>query len=201
MRAAAGQSLHTLCMGLLANLIVETFMCGIKALLGLLLAGFMGTAVADGPDYPGGLASQNVSINATLSGLRPAITDAPRFDIGPATPEAIATTEGVIPPFGSGSGPIHDPILLDRGDVHYSFDNSLDAGGALASSAGLAPSTLGAPGIYPSVVTGTMAASAGGIHAGALSAAPAREPNEWMLMLAGIGLVGMMIDRVKHRTL
>ena len=48
-------------------------------------------------------------------------------------------------------------------------------------------------------MTGTTAGSAGGIYAGALSAAPVPEPKDWMLMLAGIGLVGMMVERAKRR--
>lgn len=92
-------------------------MCRINALLGLVLAGFMGTAAASGPG------DQDVSINNTVTGLGIPFNDIYSFDIGSHTSEAI--------------------------------------------------------------------------YAGALSAVP--EPKDWMLMLAGIGLVGMMVERTKRR--
>jgi hypothetical protein len=35
----------------------------------------------------------------------------------------------------------------------------------------------------------------------ALSASPVPEPRDWMLMLAGLGLVGLMVERAKRRLL
>jgi hypothetical protein len=189
---------------LLANVILENFMCRINAMLGLVLAGFMGTAAAAGPGYLGDLVGQDVSINNTVTGLGTPFNDIYSFDIGSNTSEAIATSVKVKLQFGSSSTPIYDIsnfaiALLDTDGMQYAFDNSFDASGALALSAVLAPSALGAPGFYQFVVTGTTAGSAGGIYAGALSAAPAPEPKDWMLMLAGVGLVGMMVERTKRR--
>jgi hypothetical protein len=187
---------------LLANVILENFMCRINALLGLVLAGFMGTAAASGPGYLGDLVGQNVSINNTISGLGTPITDVYSFDIGSTTSETIATAVKVKLQYGSSSTPTYDIInfaitLLDTDGMQYAFD-TFDGNGALELSAVLAPSMLGAPGFYQVVVTGTTAGSAGGIYAGALSATPVPEPKDWMLMLAGIGLVGMMVGRVKR---
>jgi len=189
----------------LANIILENYMYRMKALLGLMLAGFMGAAAA-GPGYLGDLVGQNVSINNTISGLGTPITDVYSFDIGSTTSETIATAVKVKLQYGSSSTPTYDIInfaitLLDTGGMQYAFDNSFDGNGALELSAVLAPSMLGAPGYYQVVVTGTTAGSAGGIYAGALSATPVPEPKDWMLMLAGIGLVGMMVGRVKRYTL
>ncbi len=180
-----------------------------KTLLGLMLAGFMGTAMAAGPGYLGDLAdpvSQNVSINNTIDGLGTPIADVYSFDIGSYLSEAIATSLKVKLQYDSGSTPVYDIsnfaiTLQDADGMQYAFDNSFDANGALELSAVLAPSTLGAPGFYQFVVTGTTAGSAGGIYAGALSAAAVPEPKDWMLMLAGFGLVGLMVERVKRRPL
>jgi hypothetical protein len=191
-------------MASLANIILENYMYRMKALLGLMLAGFMGAAAAAaGPGYLGDLVGQNVSINNTISGLGTPITDVYSFDIGSTTSETIATAVKVNLQYGSSSTPIYDIInfaitLLDTDGMQYAFDNSFDGNGALELSAVLAPSMLGAPGFYQVVVTGTTARSAGGIYAGALSATPVPEPKDWMLMLAGIGLVGMMVGRVKR---
>jgi len=189
----------------LANIILENYMYRMKALLGLMLAGFMGAAAAAGPGYLGDLVGQNVSINNTISGLGTPITDVYSFDIGSTTSEAIATAVKVKLQYGSSSTPTYDIInfaitMLDTDGMQYAFD-TFDGNGALELSAVLAPSMLGAPGFYQVVVTGTTAGSAGGIYAGALSAAPVPEPKDWMLMLAGIGLVGMMVGRVKRYTL
>jgi len=189
---------------LLANVILENFMCRINALLGLVLAGFMGAAAASGPGYLGDLVGQDVSINNTVTGLGTPFNDIYSFDIGSHTSEAIATSVKVKLQFGSSSTPIYDIsnfaiTLLDTDGMQYAFDNSFDASGALELSAVLAPSAPGAPGFYQFVVSGTTAGSAGGIYAGALSAAPVPEPKDWMLMLAGIGLVGMMVERAKRR--
>jgi len=195
-------------MASLANIILENYVYRMKALLGLMLAGFMGAAAAAGPGYLGDLVGQNISINNTISGLGTPITDVYSFDIGSTTSETIATAVKVKLQYGSSSTPTYDIInfaitLLDTGGMQYAFDNSFDGNGALELSAVLAPSMLGAPGFYQVVVTGTTAGSAGGIYAGALSSAPAPvpEPKDWMLMLAGIGLVGMMVGRVKRYTL
>lgn len=181
-------------------------MSRINALLGLLLAGFMGSAVAGGPGYLGDLVGQNVSINNTIAGLGTPFSDVYSFDIGSTTSEAIASSVKVKLQYGSGSVPVYDIsnfaiALQDTDGLQYAFDNVFDGLGTLELSAILAPSALGAPGFYQFVVTGTTSGSAGGIYAGALSAAPIPEPKDWMLLLAGIGLVGLMVDRAKRSRL
>lgn len=174
-----------------------------KALVGLMLAGFTGTAAAVGP---GDLAGQDLSINNTISGPGVPITDVYSFDIGSTMSETLATAGKVELQYGSSSTPTYDISnfvisVLDTNGVQYAFDDkSSDANGALELSAVLAPSILGAPGFYQFVVAGTTAGGAGGIYAGALSATPVPEPKDWMMILAGIGLVGMMVGRFQRHT-
>jgi len=88
-----------------ANIILEYFMYRMNVLLGLILAGFMGTATAVGPGYLGDLDGQNVSINNTISGLGTPITDVYSVDIGSTTSETIATAVKVKLQYGSSSTP------------------------------------------------------------------------------------------------
>jgi hypothetical protein len=177
-----------------------------QTVLALALAGAMGSAAAVpvGPGYLGDLVGRNVEIFNSISGLGTPITDVYSFDIGSFLSEAIATSVRVTLTPSSGGTPIYDIShfaieLKNTNGMRYAFDDSFNADGALELSAILAPSTLGAPGFYQFVVTGTTAGTAGGIYAGALSAATVPEPRGWMLMLAGIGLVGVMVERVKRR--
>ena len=106
--------------------------------------------------------------------------------------------------FGSSNTPVYDIsnftiTLKDINGTIYGTDNTFDSYGALNLSATLLPSTVGAPGFYQFVVTGTTAGTAGGIYAGALSTAPVPEPNTWLMLLAGLGLVGLMVERTKRR--
>jgi hypothetical protein len=172
--------------------------------LALALAGSMGSAVASGPGYLGDLVGQDVSIGNTISGFGTPIADIYSFDIGTMTSEAIATSVKVKLQFGSGSTPVYDIsnfaiTLKDVNGIVYGTDSTFDPSGALNLSAILLPSTVAAPGFYQFVVTGTTAGTAGGIYAGALSAAPVPEPRTWLMLLAGLGLVGMMVERAKRR--
>lgn len=174
--------------------------------LALALAGSMGSAAAAavGPGYLGDLVGQNFSIGNTVSGLGIPVADLYSFDIGALTSEAIATSVKVTLQFGSGSTPVYDIsnfaiTLKDINGTVYGTDNTFDSNGALNLSATLSPSTVGAPGFYQFVVSGTTSGTAGGIYAGALSAAPVPEPKVWLTLLAGLGLVGMMVERTKRR--
>src|SRR3569623_350882 len=175
-------------------------------MLALALAGPPGSAAVStvGPGYLGELVGQNVSIANTVSGLGTPIADVYSFDIGSFASEAIATSVKVKLQFGSGGTPIYDIsnfaiTLQDTNGTIYGTDSTFDSSGALDLSAILSPSAIGAPGFYQFVVTGTTAGTAGGIYAGALSAAPVPEPKAWMTLLAGLGLIGMMVERTKHR--
>jgi hypothetical protein len=178
----------------------------VQTMLACALAGTMGSAAAVpvGPGYLGDLIGQNVEIFNSIPGLGTPIADVYSFDIGSFLSEAIATSVKVKLQPSSGGTPVYDIsnfaiMLKDTSGMQYAFDNTFNANGALELSAVLAPSALGAPGFYQFVVTGTTAGTAGGIYAGALSAVPVPEPKGWMLMLAGFGLVGMMVERAKRR--
>jgi PEP-CTERM motif-containing protein len=172
--------------------------------LALALAGSMGSAAAAvvGPGYLGDLVGQSFSIGNTLSGLGTPIADIYGFDIGASTSEAIATSVNVKLQF-SGSTPVYDIsnfaiTLKDTSGFVYAYDNTFDSSGALNLQATLAPSTFGST-FYQFVVTGATAGTSGGSYAGALAAAPVPEPQTWLTLLAGLGLVGMMVERVKRR--
>jgi len=174
--------------------------------LALALAGSMGTAAAAtvGPGYLGNLVGQDFSIGNTISGLNTTIEDIYSFDLGSLTSEAIATGVKVTLKYGSSNTPVFDIsnfaiTLKDINGTIYGTDNTFDSSGALNLSATLSPSMVAAPGFYQFVVTGTTAGTSGGIYAGALSAAPVPEPKAWLMLLAGLGLVGMMVERTKRR--
>lgn len=176
----------------------------VQTMLALGLAGAMSSAAAVGPGHLGDLVGQNVEIFNSIPGLGTSISDVYSFDIGSVSSEAIATSVKVTLQYGSSSTPVYDIsnfaiALRDTDGMQYAFDDTFNAFGALELSAVLSPSTLGVPGFYEFVVTGTTAGTAGGIYAGALSATPVPEPKDWLLMLAGIGLVGMMVERAKRR--
>lgn len=178
----------------------------LQVVLALVLAGSMGPAGAAtvGPGYLSDLGGQNVSIANALSGLGTPILDIYSFDIGSFAAETIATSVRAKLQSGSGSLPVYDIshaaiTLGDTDGTVYGTDHTFDSSGALDLSAILPPSALGVPGFYPSVVTGTTAGTAGRIYAGALSAVPVPEPRMWMTLLAGLGLVGLMVERTKYR--
>ncbi len=175
--------------------------------LALALAGSMGSAAAAavGPGYLGDLVGQNLTINNTVSGFGTPIADVYGFDIGSLLSNAIATSVNVKLQFSGStpSTPVYDIsnlaiTLKDTNGFVYASDNTFDSSGALNLQATLAPSILGSA-FYQFVVTGTTAGSSGGIYAGALAAAPVPEPQTWLMLLAGLGLVGMMVERVKRR--
>lgn len=177
--------------------------------LALVLAGSMGSAAAAagvGPSYLGNLVGQNVSITNTIVGYGTPFSDVYGFDIGSFLSEAIATAVKVKLQFDNSSTPIFDISnfaisLKDINGYVYASDNTFDASGALNLQATLAPSiTVASPGFYQFVVTGTTSGTSGGIYAGALSAAPVPEPKAWLTLLAGLGLVGLMVERAKRRT-
>ena len=176
--------------------------------LALALAGSMGSAAAAsgvGPSYLGNLIGQNVSITNTIAGYGTPFADVYSFDIGSFQSDAIATTVKVKLQYDSSSLPIFDIsnfaiTLKDTTGNVYASDNTFDASGALNLQAPLAPSTVASPGFYQFVVSGTTSGTSGGIYAGALSAAPVPEPKMWLTMLAGLGLVGLMVERSKRRT-
>lgn len=180
-------------------------MTRINALLGVLLAGYMGAAAAAtttyiGPGYLGDLVGQTAVINNTINGNGTSFTDVYDFDIGSITSEAIASSIKIKLQYGSASQPIFDIsnfaiALKDVNSFTYATDSTFDAFGQLELSAILDPSALGAPGFYQFVVTGVTAGTSGGTYLGTLSAAPIPEAKTYAMMLAGLGLVGFVVLR------
>ncbi len=174
-------------------------------LLALALTIPMSAVAASAPGYLGDLVNQDRVIGNTVYG--PAgtpVSDIYSFDIGAFSAETIATAVKVSLQFGSSATPIFDIgnfaiALRDVNGFQYAYDDTFNASGELEFQATLAPSTVGLPGFYEFVVTGVTAGSTGGTYLGALSAQPIPEPKQWMLMLAGAGLIGLMVERVKHR--
>lgn len=171
-----------------------------QPLLALALAGAMGSAAAAvTPGYLGDLVGQTVDFSNTINGLGTDFADVYSFDISTPGGDTIATAVKIKLQFGTGGTPVFDIsnfaiTLKDVNNVPYAFDNTL-TDGALELNAVLAPSTLGAPGFYEFVVSGTTAGSAGGIYAGALTAQPVPEAETYAMMAAGMGLVGFMVLR------
>jgi len=189
-------------LGVLVVFIGRKFMKRTQFVLALALAGSMGSAVAAGPGYLGNLEGRNVAIANTINGFGTPVADIYSFDIGSSLSNAIATSVKVKLQF-AGSTPLYDisnfAIALKDTNGHvYASDNTFDPSGALNLQAMLAPSTFGSM-FYRFAVTGTTAGTAGGIYAGALAAAPVPEPQTWLTLLAGLGLVGLMVERIKRR--
>lgn len=177
-----------------------------KALLGLMLAGFMGSAAAVGPSYLGDLVGKTFDIGNTIGGNGISFADSYDFDIGSFTAETFATAVQVTLKYtiGTTTTTAYDISnfaieLKDVNNIQYAFDNIFN-NGVLELSATLAPSDIGSPGFYQFVVSGTTAGSSGGIYAGALTAQPIPEADAYAMMLAGLGLIGMMVrSRGRYR--
>ena len=175
-------------------------MSSTQALLGLLLAGFMGSAAAVGPSYLGNLSGQTVAIGNTFSPIiNPVINDVYTFDIMPqsATVGTAVTinldipvfpgTEFSLANFGVAFWDSLDNVIVS--DVQTSVnDLTVSIFANLSSAIG-----------YQFVVTGNVTGTLSGGYGGVLAAAPVPEPRDWMMMLAGLGLIGMMVSRSRRR--
>lgn len=170
-----------------------------RVLLGLLMAGSMGSAAAAGPGYLGNLSGQSVSIGNSFAALS-SINDIYTFDILPVSSVAgtAVTINLDIPLFQGEEFSIADFGVEFRDSANLLIasdfqDSPTDY--TVAISADLAAATG-----YRFVVLGNVTGSMGGSYGGALAAAPIPEPRDWMLMLSGLGLVGLMVGRHKRRT-
>lgn len=173
-------------------------MSSTQALLGLLLASFMGSAAAVGPSYLGNLSGQTVSVGNTFSS-NSVINDVYTFDILPESAAVgtavtinldiplFAGTEFSLANFGVAFWDSLDNVIVS--DVQTSVnDLTVSIFANLLSATG-----------YQFVVTGNVTGTLGGGYGGILAAAPVPEPNDWMMMLAGLGLIGMMVSRSRRR--
>jgi hypothetical protein len=195
-------------MYLLAYSVLEIFMKFVQTMLALALTGTMGSAAAAtitylGPQYLGDLVGQTAVINNTINGYGTPIADVYDFDIGSIASEAIASSVKIKLQYGSASQPIFDIsnfaiALKDVNGFTYAIDDTFDALGQLELSAILNPTALGAPGFYQFVVTGTTAGTSGGTYLGTLSAAPVPEADSYVMLLAGLGLIGFMVIRRRN---
>ena len=177
-------------------------MSSTQALLGLLLAGFMGSAAAVGPSYLGNLSGQTVSVGNTFSSnsvINDVINDVYTFDIMPGSAAVgtavtinldipfLAGTEFSLANFGVAFWDSLDNVIVS--DVQTSVnDLTVSIFANLSSAIG-----------YQFVVTGNVTGTLGGGYGGVLAAAPIPEPRDWMMMLAGLGLIGMMVSRSRRR--
>lgn len=173
-------------------------MSSTQALLGLLLASFMGSAAAVGPSYLGNLSGQTVSVGNTFSS-NSVINDVYTFDILPESAAVgtavtinldiplFAGTEFSLANFGVAFRDSLDNVIVS--DVQTSVnDLTVSIFANLSSAVG-----------YQFVVTGNVTGTLSGGYGGVLAAAPVPEPRDWMMMLAGLGLIGMMVSRSRRR--
>jgi hypothetical protein len=167
-----------------------------KALLGLLLAGFTGTAAAVGPSDLGNLSGQTVSIgNSFVAGA--AFSDKYTFDILPAsaTVGTAVTINLDIPQFAGQEFAIENFAVA--------FEDSL--GATIVSDVQTSATdymlsvfaSLPAANDYTFVVSGNVTGTLGGSYGGVLQAVPAPVPEAeaYAMLLVGLGLVGVMVSR------
>jgi hypothetical protein len=184
---------------LLANFILENFMYRIQSLLSLMLAGFMGTAAAIGPADLGNLSGQTVSIgNSFVAGA--SFNDEYIFDIMPAsaTVGTAVTISLDIPQFAGQEFAIENFAVafkdsLDNTIVSNIQDSLTDYTVSIFANL---PSAFD----YKFVVSGSVIGTLGGSYGGVLQAVPlpVPEPRTWMTLVAGIGLVGVVVGRAKR---
>lgn len=165
-----------------------------QALLGLMLAGFMGSAAAVGPGYLGNLSGQSFSIGSSFSPSS-VINDVYTFDILPlASVAGTAVTVNLDIPSFSGT----EFAISNFGVEFRDASNNLIASDFQTSSTDYTveiAADLAAGSGYQFIVSGKVTGTLGGSYGGALAAAPVPEPRDWLMMLAGLGLVGFVAAR------
>jgi len=165
-----------------------------KALLGLMLAGFMGSAAAVGPNYLGNLSGQSFSIGSSFLPSS-VINDVYTFDILPfASVAGTAVTVNLDIPSSAGT----EFAISNFGVEFRDASNTLIASDFQTSSTDytveIAADLLAGMG-YKFVVSGNVTGTLGGSYGGALAAAPVPEAGAYTMMLAGLGLIGFMVSR------
>lgn len=166
----------------------------IKALLGLLLAGFMGTAAAVGPGDLGNLSGQTVSIGNSF-GAGAAFSDEYLFDI---LPESVTVGTAVtinldIPQFAGQEFAIENFAVAFKDNLGATIASDTQTSPTdytLSIFANLFPAND-----YRFVVSGDVTGTMGGSYGGVLQAAPVPEAEAYTMLLAGLGLVGFMVSR------
>jgi hypothetical protein len=163
---------------------VESFMYRTQSLLGLMLLGLMGTAAAIGPgglDNPGGRTSSigdSFAAAATIDagyliGILPASAAVAIPDIPQIAGEKAVAYKGSPDGAGDGHFSLADFSVSILGNLTSAFDHGY-----------LAP--------------GRLAGALDDVRGGVLQAIDVPEPQRWMTLAAGIGLIGMMVGRISR---
>lgn len=165
-----------------------------KTLLGLLLAGYMGTAAAVGPSDLGNLTGQTVSIgNSFVAGAT--FSDEYIFDIMPES-AAVGTAVTInldIPQFVGQEFAIENFIVAFKDSLNNTIVSDFQTSSTdytLSVFANL-PAALD----YKFVVSGNVTGNLGGSYGGVLQAVPVPEAKSYAMMMAGLGLVGFTVLR------
>lgn len=164
--------------------------CVKKSLLGLILAGYIGSAAAVGPGSLGTLTGAPVvignyiSAGGLFSDLYTFTLDSPSSTIGTAISFKLNTPLYPGPEFKIKNFMV---ALLDAtGTITYDSDEKTVKASLL-------------PGNYQFIVSGKVTGTFGGVYGGALVATPITSPvpeaNNYTMVLAGLGLVGFAIAR------
>jgi len=168
-----------------------------KALPGLMLAGFLGTATAAGPGDLGNLSGQTVNIgNSFAAGA--IINDEYIFDIFPAsaTVGTAVTISLDIPQFAGQEFAIENFAVSFRDNLDNTIVSDIQT--SLTDYTVSIFANLPSAFDYRFVVSGNVIGTLGGSYGGVLQAVPVPEPKTWMTLAAGIGLIGMMVGRTKR---
>lgn len=176
----------------------------IQSLLSLMLAGFMGTAfmgtaAAIGPADPGNLSGQTVNIgNSFAAGA--SFNDEYIFDILPAssTVGTAVTISLDIPQLAGQEFAIENFAVVFKDSLNHTIISDIQT--SLIDYTVSIFANLPSAFDYKFVVSGNVTGTLGGSYGSVLQAVPVPvpEPKAWMALVAGIGLVGMMVGRVKR---
>lgn len=164
-------------------------MCRTQLLSGLMLLGFMGTAAAIGPgvpDRPGGQGA----IGGSPPSFVASIGAEYRLDF--LSSPAVAVFSPDIP-----------QIAGQETITYKSAPDSRRAGDGLFSLGDYAAPVLGRLTVlldHENLKPGSLVGTLGAVYGGVLQAIEPPEPRRWMTLAAAIGLVGMMIGRVRRIT-
>lgn len=158
-----------------------------QLLLGLMLLGFMGTAAAVGTgdlDHPGGQTSISLNPRSFVT----TIDTEYLLDMLPA-PTVAAVSPAI-------------PQMAGREAVDYG--RGPDDAGARAGYFSLREYTAPVLGNLTALLDhenlkpGSLVSTLGAVYGGVLQAIEPPEPQGWMTLAAGVGLIGMMIGRVRR---
>ena len=160
-----------------------------KSLLGLILAGYIGSAAAVGPGPLGTLTGAPVvignyiSAGGLFSDLYTFTLDAPSSTIGTAISFNLNTPLYPGPEFKIKNFMV--ALLDSTGTFTYDSDNKTVTANLL-------------PGDYQFIVSGKVTGKFGGVYGGVLAATPIPEAKNYTMILAGLGLVGFAVARRRN---